>query len=194
VCIERGVHTAEDVQVTHPLQILGRPGSKLVCRKRKADTALAVHANVRLNGVHLDAQRSACIQHHSGRLHLACCRLQCDPQQFDHLYCALVTMARSTLQQRSADLIVEETVISGSLKACECQGDGQLRDVRMLFDGLHKRFWFSVMLQAKHHVEDSGAQSAEDVADGMRLTDAAALELAVQKSMAHKRRRLYSCA
>jgi hypothetical protein len=137
---------AEGVELRHPLKLLGSPGSVLMCRRSRAESALDIRANVRLDGVHVKAQRSACVRHHCGRLQISCCHLDCDPQRFDHLYCALVTLVRgSRLNGGVVHLQVNETVISGSLTAVQCRGDGQLQNVRVLFDGLRKRFWFTVV-------------------------------------------------
>ena len=144
----RGEHLAEGVAIRHPLQILGEPGSTLRCREHQAESALDVHSNVRIEGLCIHAARAACVRHHSGHLQIKGCRLECDPQRFDHLYCALVTLVRkehvATHAKRKDELSVEATVISGSLRAVRSAGDGTLRDVRVCYEGSQKLFWFAV--------------------------------------------------
>lgn len=198
--IGRGSHVAEGIQLQHPLQLVGCPGSALVCRKHQASCALNVRANVRLENLHVSAQRSACVQQHCGRLEILRCQLHCDPQRFDHLYCALVTRVRGSTARpyrQITDLHVHETVISGSLRAIDCCGDGVLRNVRVVFDGLQKHFWFSVVQDVPvpapapaWQVDCASDSRVDDVWRPMEQASAASQELAVQKSMAHKRRRI----
>lgn len=185
---------AEGVELRHALQLLGSPGSVLLCRRSEAQSALSIRANVRLEGVHVKAQRSACVRQHCGRLEISCCHLDCDPQRFDHLYCALVTLVRgSRLSGGVVDLQVDETVISGSMTAVQCRGDGQLQNVRVLFDGLRKRFWFNVMQVVSVGGEGEGTalRPCQAVEPSQKVLESRqVLQFqAVQKSMARKRMR-----
>jgi len=170
----------------------------LQCRQKQAAAALDVHSNVRLHGLSIHASRSACVQHHSGCLRITDCRLECNPQRFDHLYCALVTLVRgqnvSLGESPGMDsLTVEATVISGSLRAVQCVGDGALQDVRVCFEGRQKLFWFNVAAQQScmpHSMACSvaariGATSAAEVPESEEA-DA----ILQQRSMERKRQRL----
>lgn len=207
--IDAGTHAAAGVQLTHPLQLVGQPGSQLLCGPHKAEAALLVHANVRMEAVNVAARRAACIQQHAGRMRLVRCMLHCDPQRFDHLYSALVTLARSSQAHgqgcnASIDLSVEETAISGCFRAIRCCGDGQLQGVRMCSDGRQQRFWFAVCAQhsSLHRpgtVQDSFAaclQPGQESAGSTRTpkcpTEVRTNHDAISKSMEHKRRRLYA--
>ena len=74
------------------LQLLGMPGSTLCCHRCRTGMAIRVSANVRIDGLRVEAQRSACIQQTSGRLQVTNCHLHCDPQHHDHLYCYEITL------------------------------------------------------------------------------------------------------
>jgi hypothetical protein len=177
-----------------------------VCHKNAAESALEVFANARLISIHVHAQRALCIRHHSGRLSISSCRLHCDTHKFDHLYCALVTLARqrsvrgSEVLEGREDLTVESTAISGSLRAVQCRGDGELQDVRVCPQGNLTLFWFTVVMHGA--ASSSGASCArhanvdvtspawfahwQDSGDGNEQLQ----RRAVLNSMQHKKRRV----
>lgn len=151
-----GEHAAEGVRIHHPLRLIGAAGSTLLCRKHSADAALELWSNVKLEGVSVEARRAYCVRHHAGDVTLSRCRLVCDAGRFAHLYSALEAAARQ--QDGSMDpsisdigdcrpagsLTVEETTISGAMRAVQCRGDGELHDVRMLQGWGGLCFWFKV--------------------------------------------------
>lgn len=151
-----GDHKAEGVQIHHPLRLIGTAGSSLQCRQHYADAALELWSNVKLEGICVEAHRAFCVRHHAGDVTLSRCRLICDAGRSAHLYCALVSAARQQEDSRSGSvtdprarypagsLNVEETTISGAIRAVQCKGDGKLHDVRVLQAWGGLCFWFKV--------------------------------------------------
>lgn len=204
MCLEEGQHVAEQVNIRHPLHIIGHAGAVLTCNS--CTSALHVHANTMLEGFRIQATKAACVTHHAGRLHLHTCHLICDTRRLDHLYFALITHAAARANATTANaakhpsgavlpssgaaarhrtdgraelcahaalhmrahngataaaaaaaqgvalevrpptacLHVEETTISGSLRAVCCLGNAFPEDVRMVVYGTRAHFWFSV--------------------------------------------------
>lgn len=113
-------------------------------------------SNVKLEGICVEAHRAFCVRHHAGDVTLSRCRLICDAGRSAHLYCALVSAARQHDGSRvggdtdsraacpAGSLTVEETTISGALRAVQCKGDGKLHDVRVLQGWGGLCFWFKV--------------------------------------------------
>lgn len=166
----------------------------LRCRQQQAESALDVRSNVRLDGLTIHASRSACVRQHSGCLAISNCRLECNPQRFDHLYCALVTLVRAQhvgpCASGGAELSVEATVIAGSLRAVRCVGDGALRDVRVAYEGSQKMFWFAVAQQPPSSVPcplAAGLQGQGCVIE--ELGSGQADDVSLQRSLERKRQR-----
>lgn len=150
-----GEHTAEGVQIRHPLKLIGAAGSTLRCRQHYADAALELWSNVKLECICVEAHRAFCVRHHAGDVTLSRCRLICDAGRFAHLYCAVLAAARQRKENRdckadmrasrpAGSLTVEETTILGARRAVQCKGDGKLHDVRMLQGWGGLCFWFKV--------------------------------------------------
>lgn len=149
-----GEHAAEGVRISHPLRLIGAAGSTLLCQKHGADAALELWSNVKLEGICVEARRAYCVRHHAGDVTLSRCRLICDAGRFAHLYCALEAVARHAdgnvnpgalaACRPTGTLTVEETTISGAMRAVQCRGDGELHDVRMLQGWGGLCFWFKV--------------------------------------------------
>jgi hypothetical protein len=177
ILIGPGEHTVEGLSICHPLRLIGAPGSSLLCRRPAAEAALEVWSNVRVEGLCMVATRAFCIRHNDGELHLSRCKLICNAEHLSHLYSAVVAAARQRKGGSAADagrpagrLTVEETSITGSMRAVMCQGDGKLTDVRVLGTARGHCFWFQVRQDecrsqqsvAGHRRVDCGAQGAQD--------------------------------
>lgn len=167
-----GDHIVEGVSISHPLRLIGSPGTMLMCRRTAAEAALEIWSNVRLEGVSMVSTRAFCIRHNDGELHVSRCKLTCDSEHLGHLYSALVAAARQR-QSSTVDvgrpagrLTVEETSITGSMRAVVCQGDGELSDVRVLGSTCGHCFWFQVrqdVLRSQQSVAVQRKRAAEGV-------------------------------
>ena len=143
----------EGLTISHPLRLIGSPGCQLLCHRASAEAALEIWSNVRVERISMVATRAFCIRHNDGELHLRRCKLTCRSEHLGHLYSALVAAARQRQSSAAGDrpagrLTVEETSITGSMRAVLCQGDGELEDVRVLGSACGHCFWFQVRQDA----------------------------------------------
>jgi hypothetical protein len=145
-----GDHVAEGLVLRHQLRILGCPRSRLICRHHRAEAALEVHANLKLEQLQVEANQAICIRHHAGRLQVHMCRLVCLPSRFAHLFCALLScgnggpMTMHLPVHDLCDILVEATRIIGAQRAIVCKGSGVLRDVRLCDHDGDPIYWFKV--------------------------------------------------
>eukprot|EP00892_Ulva_mutabilis_P010222 jgi/Ulvmu1/7572/UM037_0116.1 len=172
-----GEHAAEGVRIHHPLRLIGAVGSTLLCRQHASDAALELWSNVKLEHICVEARRAYCVRHHAGDVTLSRCRLVCNAGRFAHLYSALEAAARQQegcgtdrsegdlrANRPAGCLTVEETTISGAMRAVQCKGDGELHDVRMLQGWGGLCFWFKVqqaqLAERQVYSESQAAESA----------------------------------